>query len=113
MISFEMKDMPNAHRVTSDEFRAIYEIVDQDWSRNYVITDARDTAQGLWFLIVERMRDGDQETETYFRVDFDGDWGVLYQLREGEGFCWQCSAPSDESGPQALCAYHRDHAVQG
>jgi hypothetical protein len=79
-----MNDMPNAQSITSDEFRAIYEIVDQDWSRNYAISDARDTAQGLWFLIVERQKDGDHETETYFRVDFDGDWGILYEVPKEE-----------------------------
>lgn len=111
MISFQLEDAPIAQDVTNDQFQAIHEIVAQDWSRDYTITDAQETG-GDWFLIVERRDSNDEETETYFRVEFDGDWGVLFQTREGEGFCWQCSAPSDEPGRDALCAYHRDHAVQ-
>lgn len=83
MISFEMADMPNGQNITNDEFSALHEIVAQDWGRNYVISDAKDSA-GDWFLVVERKAAEDsKETETYFRVDDDGDWGVLWERKEG------------------------------
>lgn len=82
MISFEIADMPNGQNVTNDEFSAIHAIVAQEWDRNYVISDARDSA-GDWFLIVERKRADDSKvTETYFRVDDAGDWGVLFEAPE-------------------------------
>jgi hypothetical protein len=77
VISFEMEDMPNGQNVTNDQFAAIHEIVSQDWSRNYVVTDAKDSG-GDWFLILEKVQDGDVGTETYYRIEVDGDWGVLW-----------------------------------
>lgn len=83
MITFAAEDMPNGQSITNDEFAALHEIVSQDWSRNYVVSDAEDSAGG-WFLIVERRADGDsKETEVYFRVDDDGDWGILWEQKEG------------------------------
>lgn len=84
MISFEMEDMPNGQNVTNDQFAAIHEIVSKDWSRNYVVTDAKET-DGDWFLILEKREDGDpRETETYYRIEFDGDWGVLWEKEQPE-----------------------------
>lgn len=83
MISFEMENMPNGQNITNDEFSALHEIVSQDWDRSYVVTDAEDSAGG-WFLIVEkRGAEDSRETETYFRVDDDGDWGVLWERKKG------------------------------
>lgn len=80
MISFEIEDCPNGQNVTNDQFQAIYAIALQDWSRSYVVTEAQETG-GDYFLIVEKLQDGDTVTETYFRVEFDGDWGVLFEYR--------------------------------
>lgn len=81
MISFEIEDCPNGQNVSNDQFAAIHEIVSEDWSRNYVITEAQETG-GDYFLIVEKEQDGDTVTETYFRVEFDGRWGVLYECKK-------------------------------
>jgi hypothetical protein len=80
MISFEMSDMPNAQSITNDQFQAIYAIALQDWSRNYTVTDAKET-DGDWFLIVEKELDGDSMTQTFYRVEPDGDWGILYEVK--------------------------------
>jgi hypothetical protein len=80
MISFEMEDCPNGQNVTNDQFAAIHTIVSEDWSRNYVITDAKETS-GDWFLVLEKKEDGESEAEAYYRIEFDGDWGVLWERR--------------------------------
>lgn len=79
MISFEsVADYPNGYSITTDQFRAIHEIASKNWSRNYNVHEAQETGGG-YFLIVEKERDGDSTTETYYRVEFDGDWGILFE----------------------------------
>ena len=49
-------------------------------------------------------------------IGVDGGWyaGQRPNSSKGSGYCTaECGEMSDEFGPDALCAYHRDHQEDG
>lgn len=79
MIFFELDEQGDAVRqpdqqcVTNDQFASIHEIVAEDWSRNYVVSELRDD-DGEWYVQVTRMNDGDSTPDKTFNIDVDGTW---------------------------------------
>jgi hypothetical protein len=79
-IGFSFPEEPNGCYITNDQFASIHAIVAQDWSRNYEVSEP--PYQGPtkeWFLLVEKKADGDQETEAIYRIESDGDCGLLWK----------------------------------
>lgn len=80
-ISFEsVGEYPNGYSINDAELAALYAIVisDRD-SYDYDVTEARETG-GKPFLIVEKRCPKYEYTQTYYRVDSGGAWGVLFEV---------------------------------
>jgi hypothetical protein len=82
-ISFEsVGDYPNGYSITDEELAALYAIVISNQnSYDYDVTEARETG-GRCFLVVEKRCPKYEYTQTYYRVDAGGAWGVLFEVPE-------------------------------
>lgn len=80
MITFEsVGDYPNGYSLSDAEFQALFEIMATDeLYYDYAVTEAQETA-GWRFLVVEKRCPKYEYAHTYYRIDTDGSWGVLFQ----------------------------------
>lgn len=81
-VTFEFPEYPNGFSITNDQFASIHKIVALDWSRNYEVSGAPNSFHiEDAFMLVEKKEDGDQGTEAIYRVEPDGDYGLLWERK--------------------------------